>query len=259
MCSFKPGTRMEKELLEKIATNTSLRPTFQIVLTGVGSKLETSFSPPLDFHVGCKYEIALASLETYYSFPNIDASNNKFRVLIKDNWVDIKIPIGSYELIDINRETERQVVENGGKKEDICFMPNMNTLRCILILKKGVQVDMRGNESIRSVLGFKAKVYKEARTESEDSVNIMRVNSIFVHCSLINSSYVNGIQQPVIYSFFPSCVPGEKIIEKPNTLIYLPISLDVIPHMTAWVTDQNNTVLNLRGEKLTLKFHIRAC
>ena len=251
---------MEKDLLEKIVNNTSLRPTFQIVLTGVGSRLETAFSPPLDFHAGCKYEIALASLETYYSFPNIDATNNKFKVLLDGkNWLDIEIPIGSYELSDINQETQRQIIAKNGKKEDVQFTPNMNTLKCVMILRKGVQVDMKGETSIRSVLGFKAKVYKDARNESEDTVNIMRVNSIFVHCSLINSSYVNGILQPVIYSFFPSCLPGEKIIEKPNTLIYLPISLDVIPHMTSWITDQNNKLIDLRSEKLTLKFHVRVC
>ena len=251
---------MEKELLEKIAENTSLRPTFQIVLTGVGSRLETTFIPPLDFHVGCKYEIALASLETYYSFPNIDATNNTLKVLLDGGkWVDIVIPIGSYELSDINRECQRQIVENGGKKDDVQLTPNLNTLKCIMTLKEGIEVDMKGEKSIRSVLGYEAKVYKERRTESEHTVNIMRVNSIFVHCNLINSSYVNGSQQPVIYSFFPSCLPGEKIIEKPNAFIYLPISLDVILHMSSWITDQNNSALDLRGEKLTLKFHVRAC
>ena len=251
---------MEKDLLQKIVNNTSSRSTFQIVSTGVGSRLETAFSPPLDSHAGCKYEIALASLETYYSFPNIDATNNKFKVLLDGkNWLDIEIPVGSYELSDINQETQRQIIAKNGKKEDVQFTPNMNTLKCVMILKKGIQVDMKGETSIRSVLGFKAKVYKDVRNESENTVNIMRVNSIFVHCSLINSSYVNGEQQPVIYSFFPSCLPGEKIIEKPNTLIYLPISLDVIPHMSSWITDQNNSLLDLRGEKLTLKFHIRTC
>ena len=251
---------MEKELLEKIANNTSLRPTFQIVLTGVGSKLETTFSPPLSLHVGCKYEIALASLETYYSFPNIDASNNRLKVLLKGTkWLDIEIPIGSYELSDINQETQRQIIAGGGVKDDVQFIPNMNTLKCLMILKEGIQVDMKGESSIRSVLGFEAKVYKDVRNESESTVNIMRVNSIFVHCNIINSSYVNGIQQPVIYSFFPSCLPGEKIIEKQNTLIYLPISLDVIPHMTSWITDQNNKLIDLRSEKLTLRFHVRAC
>ena len=74
--SFFPNMASE-EYLRKIAMHTSLKPSYQVVLTGTDSRLETRFIPPLNFHAGCKYEIALVSLETYYSFPNIDQKNNK--------------------------------------------------------------------------------------------------------------------------------------------------------------------------------------
>ena len=44
------------------------------------------------------------NLETYYSFPNIDATNNNFRYS-PDNgktWHNIDIPEGCYEISDIN-------------------------------------------------------------------------------------------------------------------------------------------------------------
>ena len=125
-----------------------------------------------------------------------------------------------------------------------------------MTLSAGVSVDMTGKNSIREVLGFNAKIYSNARNVSEHTVKIMRVNSILVHTNLIGSSYLNGSQQPIIYSFFPDALVGEKIIERPNQLIYLPVSLDVIRQMTAWLTDQNQQPLDLRGEKLTIKFHI---
>lgn len=250
---------MEKDLLQEIAHNTSLRPTFQIVLTGVGSKLETKFIPALDFHVGCKYEIALASLETYYSFPNIDNSNNRIKILLNGKWEEFLIPVGCYQLADINKEIQRQVVERKGKKDDITLSPNLSTFKCIMTLGDGIEVDMKGENSIQTVLGFDKKIYKLKRNVSEHTVNIMRVNSLLVHCNVISSSYLNGMLQPVLYTFYPNALPGEKIMEKPNTLIYLPISLDVIPQMTSWVTDQNNKPIDLRGEILTLRFHICAC
>ena len=248
---------MEKDYLKKIAENTSLRPTFQVVLTGIGSRLQTTFIPALT--AGCKYEIALVSLESYYSFPNIQNSNNRLKVLIKNKWENIIIPVGCYELRDINDEVQRQIIEKKGGKDDITLTPNLNTFKCIMTLGAGVQVDMREDNSIRTVLGFDAKIYTEKRNVSQHTVNIMRVNSILVHCNLIGSSYLNGTPLPISYSFFPNSLPGEKIIEKPMTLIYLPVSLDVIPQMTAWLTDQDNEPIDLRGEKLTLKFHIRAC
>ena len=58
-------------------------------------------------------------------------------------------------------------------------------------------------------------------------VDIMNVNSILVHCDIIGASRVNGIEAPVIY---------------------------VISHMT----DQNGNELDLRGEKLTITFCMKA-
>ena len=62
---------------------------------------------------------------------------------------------------------------------------------------------------------------------------------------------------PVIYNFSPNASPGEKIDSQPQHLIYVPLTMSVIPSMTAWVTDQNGKILDLRGEHLTLTFHIR--
>ena len=76
----------------------------------------------------------------------------------------------------------------------------------------------------------------------------MRVNSILVFCDLIGSSYLNSTQQPISYSFIPDVEPGEKIVMRPSTLIYLPIASDIIPRMTVWLTDQDNNPLELRGE-----------
>ena len=108
-------------------------------------------------------------------------------------------------------------------------------------------------------MGFDAAIYGKGRHLSEHTVNIMRVNSIFVHTNVIGSTYVNGSQSPVIYSFFPDIPPGGKIIVQPRVLIYLPVSLSVISRLTSWLTDQNNEPLSLRGEELTIKFHLRPC
>ena len=75
--------------------------------SGVGSRLETKFSPPLCFDPGYKYELALVSLESYYSFPNITERNNCLKVFFIGKWHEIHIPVGCYELED------RQIVETG--------------------------------------------------------------------------------------------------------------------------------------------------
>ena len=47
------------------------------------------------------------------------------------------------------------------------------------------------------------------------TVNIMQANSVFVHTNVIWSTYVNGSQSPVIYSFLPDIAPDRKIIVQP--------------------------------------------
>ena len=57
--------------------------------------------------------------------------------------------------------------------------------------------------------------------------------------------------------FFPDVGPGYKIIEKPVNLIYLPITLNNISQMETKLTDQDGNLINLRGEELSIRFHIR--
>ena len=87
-------------------------------------------------------------------------------------------------------------------------------------------------------------------------VNILTINSILINIYIIAGSYVNNSTQPTIYSFFPNVSPGYKIIENLN-LIYLPITSDTIHSFTIWLTDQNGNELNLRGENLSMRFHLR--
>lgn len=75
--------------------------------------------------------------------------------------------------------------------------------------------------------------------------------------SIIGASYSNGETENIIYSFFPSVGPGYKIIEAPVNLIYLPITMDKISEMETKLTDQNGKQINLRGEELSIRFHIK--
>ena len=88
-------------------------------------------------------------------------------------------------------------------------------------------------------------------------VNILTINSILVNIDINSGSYVNDSTQPTIYSFFPDVSHGYKLIENPHNLLYLPITADTIHSITIWLTDQNENELNLRGENLSMRFHLR--
>ena len=255
---------MEVELLEKIVKNTAHKTSFQIILSSNKTNFNTRFNPKLELDEEKVYEIALVNLETYYSFPNIDETNNQF-VYSPDNgnsWVKIKIPEGSYEIDDINNTIQHEMEKRGHYDEInedyyINIAPNTNTLKSILILEKGYQVDFNHQNSLAKVLGFTGTKYTEGFHESENVVDILRINSILVDIDIISGSYVNGTTKSTLYSFFPDVSPGYKIIESPVNLVYLPITLNTIDSLSVMITDQDNNLLNLRDEKLTIRFHIR--
>jgi hypothetical protein len=113
--------------------------------------------------------------------------------------------------------------------------------------------------TMRPLLGFDPQTLTEGYREGEKPLDIMAVNSILVHCNLANGSYLNGNQQAVLYSFFPNVCPGYKILETPKNLVYLPISPNGnVGSMRVWLTDQNGAQLNLRGERITIRLHIRS-
>ena len=85
----------------------------------------------------------------------------------------------------------------------------------------------------------------------------MSVNSILVHCNIIHSSYMRGQQAPVVYNFFANVGLGQETLEEPHNLIYPPVTVNVISTFAVWQTDQDGEHLDLRGEKLTMRFHLR--
>ena len=101
---------MEK-LLKQIANNTEPKRSFSIVVSDNKTRLKTWFKPPIQLDKKKDYEIALINLETYYSFPNIDRSNNCFSYSPSANapWFDIIIPKVSHHVEDINEFIHRQI------------------------------------------------------------------------------------------------------------------------------------------------------
>ena len=111
--------------------------------------------------------------------------------------------------------------------------------------------------SLCKVLGFSRKIYKAGSHESENLVNILSFNSILVHCDIIEAPRLNGIEAPLY--FFPDVAPGDKIVSTLLYLIYIPLTLNIISHMTCWLTVQYGKELDLRGEEVTITFHVKSC
>lgn len=257
--------REVKILLERLVKNTSLKEETQVILTGDSSNFMTNFNPPLKLDDDKEYSIALVNLETYYSFPNVEEGvNNRFRYSPDNglNFYEIEIDTGSYEIIDLNDVIFQKMKANGhfDSVNDVSYVniySNENTLKVVMELENGYVVDFTSDDSLRELLGFEAATYNMQTNESTIPVQIIAVNSILINVDVVSGAYVDGTLKPIIYSFFPSVGPGFKIIEVPRNLVYLRMNRKQISNMRVRITDQNDKLLNLRGEKVTLRLHIK--
>ena len=66
------------------------------------------------------YELAMANLETYYSFANIRVDNN-WSGDGGTTWTLLRIPPDCYEL-------KAEIIRMRGRNSDITILPNVNTL-----------------------------------------------------------------------------------------------------------------------------------
>lgn len=247
------------KLLEEIRDLLDHRDNMSIVTSSNRTSWNTIFSPPLFLNPKKKYEMALISLETYYSIPNINKSNNTLVYGDGSSTKTIIFPVGSYEITDINAELARQLQQKGDE-DSIKVGVNTATLRStIQITIDRYSVNM-GESTIRTLLGFSERTLSGvSRHEGDNPVNILSINSILVTCNLIGGSYKDGFSLPIIYSFFPDVSPGEKVIESPRNLVYLPItSSGTIGQIELSLLDQSGNPINLRGETVTVRLHIKS-
>ena len=103
-----------ENLLNQIVNNTEQKRSFSIVVSDNKTRFKTWFKPPIQLDKKKDYEIALINLETYYSFPNIDRSNNCFLIHLAQthHGLTLIIPEGSYHVEDINEFIQRQMRKN---------------------------------------------------------------------------------------------------------------------------------------------------
>ena len=237
---------------EVVVVRTMAKDSSTIVVSGGSASVQTVFTPPLSLKNGRDYELLMVNVETYYSFANIRTDNNSLEWSGDGSttWTLLHIPSGCYELKAINAE----IIRLRGGNSDITILTNVNTLQCILnVVGTKVKVSLLVPNSLASMLGFNRSTYGGGRHASEQLVNILSVISILVHCNIIHSSYMRGIQAPVVYIFFPNAASGQKILEAPSNLIYISVTVDVISTLSVWLTDQDGKVLDLRGVELTIE------
>lgn len=119
------------------------------------------------------------------------------------------------------------------------------------------EIDLTTEDNISNLLGFDNIKYEPmVKHVSRNIVNIMRVNSIKTGCNLTTGSFINGVPDQTIHEFSPSVPPGYKINEVPLHPVYYPLVSSTISKVNVTLKDQDDNLINLRKEPITIRLHI---
>lgn len=217
-------------------------------LNGKGSVLSCDVFPPYDLSDG-EYVIGLVDLSTFNSIPNIEhGKNDKF--FYGDQTITFEE--GSYEIEHIENYIKARLLS--GTK--FSLKANNNTLKSEIECSENIHFDR--NYTIGPMLGFSAvSLLPNTKHISDLPVDIIKVNTIRVECNIVRGTFDNGREGHVIHEFYPLVPPGYKIVEIPNTIVYLPVNVRRIHNITVVLRDQNVDPINLRNETVSLRLHVK--
>ena len=160
----------------------------------------------------------------------------------------IVIPPGVYEVSDLEAEMKKTLPA-------VRLTGDTKSFKCTI--QAPVIFDFNTEGFGRSLLGFRGITFPNKPVRSESRVNINNMNVIRVHCNIASGSYLNGKETHSVYDFYPTTPPGYKMIEVPPNIIYYPIDVTSIDTFTVSFRDQNDDIIDLNNEEVTVNFHIR--
>ena len=142
------------------------------------------------------------------------------------NWIPTKrtgysLNPGIYEVIDINNTLKHILPDNVEVNitiDDIRLKSNLKIKQTLIFTKKSFFYTILGFTQSRSyplddIDGFYQLI--AGSYKSDKPINIAGIDKIHLKCDCIQGSIVNGIREPILYSFALSSHPSHKIYKEP--------------------------------------------
>jgi len=228
-------------------------------------EFEVQFNPPIYLTPGKDYIVSLNNMSMWYSWSTISAAqgNNILRYVIGGITKIITFEDGCYSLDSINAYIHDIMQANGDLWNDgaedralIEFEPKFESGKILANLNNGAHMDLTVG-TFYDIIGFGNIIYLVS-TLSPNEANIENgVSSLNVHCSLIGNSFFNGRETDILYHILINTVPGYQINVIPQNPIWLRITQNTIYSMKFRITDQQNRLLDLRGEDVSIAIQIK--
>ena len=171
--------------------------------------------------------------------------------IVENDFFEIYLTPGVYELVDINNAIKQKINESDYDfKFDL--IPDTISMKSVLTTSNNIQF----NSKLNTVLGFTHTVYPPGTHTSEKPVMITTTDKVHLKCDCVDGSIVNGIREQILFSFNLSAPPGYKIIKEPTTVLYKSINKTRLDTIQFFLEDSNHNPVDFNGETLTFTIEI---
>ena len=212
---------LPSKLLEQIAYNTRAKIEEHMLIIMDKSSHEEHLFQPLQTN-NKQFKIAITFLSAYNGIFNVTSDNNKFyftkSITDDDHYIMITIPPGSYEIQSLNDEIKRIIIDDEHfTSENYRFKikPNFSTLGSFIeISNEESAISFKTSDSIGSLLGFNKRTIYGEYNLSDNPVDILSFDNIFLECNIAQGMIFRGRRSGIVHNFVMDVSPGYRYIEK---------------------------------------------
>ena len=190
---------LPSKILEQIAINTKPKIEEHMLIIRNKSIHEEHLSQPLQTN-NKQFKVGITFLTAYNGIFNVTNSNNKFyftkSITDDDHYIMITISPGAYEIENLNDEIKRIIIDDEHfTSENYPFQikPNFSTLGSIIeISNQESAISFRPDDSLGSLLGYNKRTIYEEYNLSDNPVDILSFDNIFIECDIDRGMIFKG-------------------------------------------------------------------
>ena len=164
---------------------------------------------------------------------------------------------GFYEVVDLNNTLKHILPDNVKVNitiDDIGLKSNLKTNHTLIFTQKSFFYTILGFTRSRSyplddIDGFYQLI--AGSYKSDKPINITGIDKIHLKCDCVNGSIVNGVREPILYSFVLSSPPGHKIYKEPRIKLFKKINKSLLSHITFYFEDDDHKPVDFNGRTVS--------
>ena len=159
-----------------------------------------------------------------------------------------------YEVDDLNNTLKFILPDNvkvSVTNDDIRIKSNLKINQTLIFTEKSFFYTILGFTQSRSNPLDSFHQLIAGSYESDKPINITGIDKVHLKCDCIQGSIVNGIREPILYSFALSSPPGHKKYKEPRVKLFKKINKSVLSHITFYFEDDDYKPVDFHGETIT--------